>query len=103
LCARRSRGDVNIVELLASYGYAFYPIAAYGLHTDDPFRNGVAAKPGHFGRFPALGAMAAAAVIELGPGGPDHSRVCSFVLSGHNSHSGLHDGEPLGQRNHPDV
>ena len=44
----------DLLGLLSSYGYTFYPIAAYCLHTPDPFLNGVAAKPGHFDRFPAL-------------------------------------------------
>ena len=44
----------DLLGLLISYGYAFYPIAVYCLHTHDPFLNGVAAKPGHFDRFPAL-------------------------------------------------
>ena len=44
----------DLLRLLGSYGYAFYPIAAYNLQTHDPFLNGVAAKPHHFERFPAL-------------------------------------------------
>ena len=44
----------DMLELLASYGYAFYPIAVYSAHTHDPYLNGVAAKPGHFDGFPAL-------------------------------------------------
>jgi len=44
----------DMLGLLASYGYAFYPIAGYALHTHDPYLNGVAAKPGHIDRFPAL-------------------------------------------------
>ncbi len=44
----------DLLGLLASYGYAFYPITACSLYTHDPFLNGVAAKPGHFDRFPAL-------------------------------------------------
>ena len=44
----------DLLGMLASYGYAFYPIAAYSLHTPDPFLNGIAAKPQHFDRFPPL-------------------------------------------------
>ncbi len=44
----------DLLGLLAFYGYTFYPIAACCLHTHDPFLNGIAAKPGHFDRFPAL-------------------------------------------------
>ena len=44
----------DMLGLLNSYGYAFYPIAVYSLHTHDPYLNGIAAKPGHINRFPAL-------------------------------------------------
>ena len=44
----------DMLGLLASYGYAYYPIAVYSTHTPDPYLNGVAAKPGHIDRFPAL-------------------------------------------------
>jgi FkbM family methyltransferase len=44
----------DLLGLLGSYGYAFYPIAVYNVQTNDPFLNGVAAKPHHFERFPAL-------------------------------------------------
>ncbi len=44
----------DLLGLLNSHGYAFYPIAAYGLHTHDPYLNGIAAKPEHMDRFPAL-------------------------------------------------
>jgi hypothetical protein len=44
----------DLIGLLASSGYAFYPIAAYSLHTHDPYMNGIAAKPEHIARFPAL-------------------------------------------------
>ena len=44
----------DMLELLASYGYAFYPIAVDSAHTHDSYLNGIAAKPGHFDGFPAL-------------------------------------------------
>jgi FkbM family methyltransferase len=44
----------DLLGLLNSNGYAFYPIAVYSLHTHDPYLNGIAAKPDHFDRFPAL-------------------------------------------------
>jgi FkbM family methyltransferase len=44
----------DMLGLLDSYGYAFYPIAGYALQTHDPYLNGVAAKPAHIDRFPAL-------------------------------------------------
>ena len=44
----------DMLGLLNSYGYAFYPIAVYSIHTHDPYLNGIAAKPGHLDRFPAL-------------------------------------------------
>ena len=44
----------DLLELLTDYGYAFHPIAAYCLHTDVPFLNGIAAKAVHVDLFPAL-------------------------------------------------
>ena len=44
----------DMLGLLASHGYAFFPIAAYSLQTHDPYMNGIAAKPEHTDRFPAL-------------------------------------------------
>jgi FkbM family methyltransferase len=44
----------DMLSLLSSYGYSLYPIAVYSQHTPDPYLNGIAAKPGHFDKFPAL-------------------------------------------------
>ena len=44
----------DMLGLLSSHGYGFFPIAAYSLQTHDPYMNGIAAKPEHFDRFPAL-------------------------------------------------
>jgi FkbM family methyltransferase len=44
----------DLLGLLASYGYAFYPIAAYSVQTHDPYMNGIGAKPDHVDRLPAL-------------------------------------------------
>jgi FkbM family methyltransferase len=44
----------DMLGLLASHGYAFFPIAAYSLQTHDPYMNGIAAKPEHIDRFSAL-------------------------------------------------
>jgi FkbM family methyltransferase len=44
----------DMLSLLASYGYSLYPIAVYSQQTHDPYLNGIAAKPWHFDKFPAL-------------------------------------------------
>jgi FkbM family methyltransferase len=44
----------DMLRLLSSYGYSLYPIAVYSQHTPDPYLNGIAAKPGHFAKFPDL-------------------------------------------------
>lgn len=44
----------ELLGLLASHGYAFYPVEACCLDTHDPFLNGIAAKPAHRDRFPVL-------------------------------------------------
>lgn len=52
--AYSGHGPGDFLALLASFGYDFYPIASYSLHTHDPYMNGIAAKPEHRDRFPAL-------------------------------------------------
>ena len=53
--AYSGHGPGDFLALLASFGYGlFYPIASYSLHTHDPYMNGIAAKPEHRDRFPAL-------------------------------------------------
>lgn len=44
----------GLLGLLEEFGYAYRPIATYGTHTHDPWTNGIAAKPVHLDRFPAL-------------------------------------------------
>ncbi|MBV8076434.1 MAG: FkbM family methyltransferase [Planctomycetaceae bacterium] len=44
----------ELLGLLASYGYDFFPVATYGQNTLNPWINGVAAKPAHRDRFPVL-------------------------------------------------
>jgi FkbM family methyltransferase len=47
----------EFLALLASFGYAFHTLAAYSVHTHDPYVNGLAFRPDHLSRFPALRGM----------------------------------------------
>jgi FkbM family methyltransferase len=44
----------ELLGLLREYGYGYYPIATYGRDLPSPWSNGLAAKPAHWERFPAL-------------------------------------------------
>ena len=93
---------VSLDELNAMCADDFITVLS-GIYEHSPWVAAAVAGKRPFVSLVALDAAMAAAVIELGAGHSEDSRLSSSRVTGKNPPGGQHHARTLGQRDHPDV